>query len=74
MVCSFLTEAKPNNTVLERITVEDGLSQASVLAIAQDKQGYLYYKPLSAADFIEKLEENSVEIKAIVAGADASYS
>jgi len=35
--------AKINNIVLERITVEDGLSQASVMALAQDKQGYIWF-------------------------------
>ena len=36
-------DAKINNIVLERLTVEDGLSQASVIAIAQDKQGYIWF-------------------------------
>jgi diguanylate cyclase (GGDEF)-like protein/PAS domain S-box-containing protein len=53
MACSFLTEAKPNNTVLERITVEDGLSQASVLAIAQDKQGYLWFGTENGIDIYD---------------------
>ena len=35
--------AKINNIVLDRITVEDGLSQASVMALAQDKQGYIWF-------------------------------
>ena len=36
-------KAKINNIVLDRITVEDGLSQASVMALAQDKQGYIWF-------------------------------
>jgi len=39
----FPVSAKINNVVLERLTVEDGLSQASVLALAQDKQGYIWF-------------------------------
>ena len=35
--------AKLNNVILERVTVEDGLSQATVLALAQDKQGYIWF-------------------------------
>lgn len=36
-------KAKISNVVLDRITVEDGLSQASVLALAQDQQGYIWF-------------------------------
>ena len=35
--------AKLNNVILERVTVEDGLSQATVMALAQDKQGYIWF-------------------------------
>jgi diguanylate cyclase (GGDEF)-like protein/PAS domain S-box-containing protein len=40
---AFAVDAKINNIVLDRITVEDGLSQASVMALAQDKQGYIWF-------------------------------
>ncbi|WP_085300547.1 EAL domain-containing protein [Cognaticolwellia mytili] len=40
---TFAVSAKINNIVLDHITVEDGLSQASVMALAQDKQGYLWF-------------------------------
>ena len=44
-LCGFSVSAiaKMNNVILERITVEDGLSQASAQAIAQDKQGYVWF-------------------------------
>ena len=43
--CGFSDSAtaKMNNVMLERVTVEDGLSQASAQAIAQDKQGYIWF-------------------------------
>lgn len=40
---SFSATAKINNVNLERLTVEDGLSQASAQTIAQDKQGYIWF-------------------------------
>ncbi len=40
---TFSVNAKTNNITLERITVEDGLSQASVMALAQDEQGYIWF-------------------------------
>ncbi len=40
---AYPVSAKLNNVILERITVEDGLSQATVMALAQDKQGYIWF-------------------------------
>ncbi|MGB2739126.1 MAG: EAL domain-containing protein [Cognaticolwellia sp.] len=40
---SLPVNAKLNNVILERLTVEDGLSQAGVISIAQDKQGYIWF-------------------------------
>lgn len=40
---SLPVNAKLNNVILERLTVEDGLSQTGVISIAQDKQGYIWF-------------------------------
>ena len=42
--CFAITvNATNTNIVLDHITVEDGLTQASVLSLAQDKQGYMWF-------------------------------
>lgn len=41
-VFSVSAPAQMNNVILERITVEDGLSQASAQVITQDAQGYIW--------------------------------
>jgi len=54
LYCAVLpVNAKINNIVLERITVEDGLSQATVMALAQDKQGYIWFGTENGIDIYD---------------------
>lgn len=58
---SFCIFAKINNVVLEQISVEDGLSQASISAIAQDKQGYLWFGTENGVDIYDGYSINALK-------------